>query len=115
MLRVVSMSIELENSLCDYMKSRAGTFKKYLLAALDNKEGYLRYLESSEGQILPNADLKNCEFLRDVGIFKENTRVVHNGRTTYKLFSLTGNGKKIAQELKAEGISETEKILSITQ
>jgi hypothetical protein len=98
------MSVKFETYLTDYIKTRVGTFKKYLLAALDNKDGCLWYLEYSEGMKIPNSDLKNCELLRDAQIFREDTRVTRNGRTTYKIYCLTDMGKKIAQELKDESI-----------
>lgn len=107
------MSIKLENYLCDYLKSRTGIFKKYILAALDNKDGCLWYLEYSEGMVMPNSDLKNCEVLRDAQIFREDIRLTRNGRNTYKLFFLTDNGKKLAEEIKAESIiSEDDKLLN---
>jgi hypothetical protein len=107
------MSIRFENLLCDYIKSRTGVFKKYILAALDNKDNCIWYLEYSEGMKLPNSDLKNCELLRDAGIFREDTRVTRNGRNTYKFFILTDTGKKIGEEIKAESIiSEDDKLLN---
>jgi hypothetical protein len=107
------MSLKFENFLCDYLKGRVGIYKKYMLAALDNKEGCIWYLEYSEGMIVPNSDLKNCELLRDAGIFREDTRVSRNGRNTYKLYMLTENGKKIAEEIKAESVvSEDDKLLN---
>jgi len=107
------MSVKFETFLCDYLKGRVGIYKKYILAALDNKDGCIFYLEYSEGMKLPNSDLKNCELLRDAGIFREDTRMSRNGRNTYKLFMLTENGKKIAEEIKAESIiSEDDKLLN---
>jgi hypothetical protein len=107
------MSIKFENYMCDYIKMRIGVFKKYILAVLDNKDSCLWYLEYSEGMVMPNSDLKNCEVLRDAGIFREDTRISHNGRNSYKFFFLTENGKKIAEEIKAESIiSEDDKLLN---
>jgi len=107
------MSIKFETFLCDYLKGGVGIYKKYLLALLDNKEGYIWYLEYSEGMIVPNSDLKNCELLRDAGLLREDTRVSRNGRNTYKLFFLTENGKQIAEEMKTESIvSEDDKLLN---
>jgi hypothetical protein len=105
------MSVKFENYLIDYIKTRVGTYKKYLLAALDNKECCLWYIEYSEGMKQPNSDLKNCELLRDALIFREDTRMARNGRTTYKIYCLTDLGKKVAQELKDESIiSEDDKL-----
>ena len=107
------MSIKFENYMCDYIKTRIGVFKRYILAALDNRDGYVWYLEASEGMIIPNSDLKNCEVLRDAGIFREDTRITRNGRNTYKFFYLTENGKKIAEQIKDESIiSEDDKLLN---
>jgi hypothetical protein len=107
------MSIKFENYMCEYIRERIGVFKKYILAILENKEDCIWYLEYSEGMIMPNSDLKNCEVLRDAGIFREDTRLSRNGRNTYKLYYLTENGRKIAEEIKAESIvSEDEKLLN---
>jgi hypothetical protein len=99
-----SMSVKLETFLTDYIKSRIGVFKKYLLAALHNKDCCLWYVEYCEGTILPSADLKNCQLLRDAKLFREDTKLSRNGRTAYKIYCLTDEGKKIAQELKEESI-----------
>jgi hypothetical protein len=107
------MSAKFESLLTDYLKTRLGTYKKYLLAALDNKDGCLWYIEYSEGMKQPNSDLKNCELLRDALFFREDTRMARNGRTTYKIYCLTDIGKKTAQELKDESIiSEDDKLLN---
>lgn len=107
------MSLKFESFLCDYLKGRVGIYKKYMLAVLDNKEGCIWYLEYSEGMIVPNSDLKNCELLRDAGILREDTRVSRNGRNTYKIFYLTDAGKKITEEIKSESIvSEDDKLLN---
>ena len=98
------MSAKLETFLTDYIRTRVGVFKKYLLAALLNKDCCLWYVECCEGTILPTADLKNCQLLRDAKLFSEDTRLSRNGRTTYKFYCLTDEGKKIAQELKEESI-----------
>ena len=96
------MSERFETYLTNYIKTRVGVFKKYLLAALENKGGCIWYVEWSEGTMIPNADLKNVQLLRDAMIFNEDTRISRNGRTTYKIYSLTEAGKEIAQELMKE-------------
>jgi hypothetical protein len=108
------MSEKLSSFLSEYIQSRVGVFKKYIIAALDNKDQCIFYLESSEGMVIPTSDLKNCELLRDAGVFKEDTRVTRNGRNTYKFYCLTDLGKKIADAIKAEGLisEEHEKLLS---
>ncbi len=110
------MSQKLGEYLSEYIIGRIGVFKKYLLAALTNKDQCIWYLEASEGMIIPSSDLKNCELLRDAQLFKEDTRVSRNGRNTYKIYCLTDLGKKIADELKAEGLvsEDHEKLLSPT-
>lgn len=103
------MSTKLANYLSEYIQSRVGVFKKYLLAALDNKDHCLWYLESSEGMVIPSSDLKNCELLRDAQLLHEDIRVSRNGRNTYKIYCLTELGKKMAEEMKKEAaISEDE-------
>jgi hypothetical protein len=102
------MSQRLEDYLSEYIKGRVGIFKKYLLAALNSKDQSIWYLEASEGLIIPSADLKNCELLRDAQLFREDLKVSRNGRNTYKLYFLTELGKKIAEELKAESLLSEE-------
>ena len=108
------MSQRLGEYLSEYIKGRVGVFKKYLLAALDNRDQNIWYMEASAGMIIPSADLKNCELLRDAQLFREDIKVSHNGRNTYKIYYLTDLGKKLAEELKAESMlsEEQEKLLS---
>lgn len=96
------MSEKLGSYLCAYMHSRVGVFKKYIIAAFGNKDNCIFYLESTEGMIIPSSDRKNCELLRDAGIFLEDTRISRNGRNTYKFYYLTETGKKMAEILKTE-------------
>ena len=100
------MSESFEEYLCKYIDSRAGVFKKYILAAINNKDGCIWYLESSEGMIVPSSDLKNCEILRDALIFSEDTKISRTGRNTYKVFCLTELGKRFAEEVKQAAIVE---------
>lgn len=108
------MSQRLGEYLSDYIKNRVGVFKKYLLAALDNKDQSIWYLEASAGMMIPSADLKNCELLRDAQLFREDLKVSRNGRNTYKIYYLTDSGRKFAEELKIESLlsEEQEKLLS---
>ena len=98
------MSKNLGDFLSDYIKGRVGVFKKYLLASLENKDQCIWYLESSEGMLVPTSDLKNCELLRGAQLFNEDIRMSRNGRNTYKIYCLTEKGKKIAEEIKEEGL-----------
>ncbi len=98
------MSEQLKEYLCNYIRDRVGIFKKYLLAALDNKDQCIWYLESSEGMMIPSSDLKNCQLLRDAQLFVEDVRISRNGRNTYKIYCLTELGKKLADSIKKEGL-----------
>jgi DNA-binding PadR family transcriptional regulator len=98
------MSQELSEYLSTYIQSRVGVFKKYLLAALENKDQSIWYLESSEGMLVPSSDLKNLQLLRDAQLFTEDTRISRNGRNTYKIYCLTELGRKLATEIKKEGL-----------
>ena len=108
------MSQRLGDYLSEYIKGRVGVFKKYLLAALDNKDQSIWYLEASAGMMIPSADLKNCELLRDAQLFHEDLKLSRNGRNTYKIYYLTDLGKKLAEELKAESLisEDQENLLS---
>jgi len=111
---LIIMSQRLGDYLSEYIRGRVGVFKKYLLAALENKDQGIWYLEASSGMMVPSSDLKNCELLRDAQLFREDLKVSRNGRNTYKLYYLTDLGKKIAEELKAESLinEDQEKLLS---
>jgi hypothetical protein len=98
------MSEELGRYLSSYIKSRVGVFKKYLLAALDNNDQCIWYLESTEGMLVPSSDLKNCQLLRDAQLFTEDLRMSRNGRNTYKIYCLTQLGMKLAREIRKEGL-----------
>ncbi len=102
------MSEKLSDYLSDYIQSRVGVFKKYVLAALNSKDQCIWYLESSEGMMVPSSDLKNCELLRDAQIFLEDMKLSRNGRNTYKIFCLTTLGKQIAEQIKLESVIEQE-------
>lgn len=107
------MSGKLSSYLCDYIQSRVGVFKKYIIAAFTNKDNCIFYLESSEGMVIPSSDRKNCELLRDARIFLEDTRISRNGRNIYKFYCLTETGKKMAEALKTENpiTEEQEEVL----
>lgn len=106
---IATMSAELGEYLSNYIQTRTGLLKKYLLAALDNKDYCIWYLESTAGMLSPSSDLKNCELLRDAQLFNEDVRMSRNGRNTYKIYCLTELGKKYAKAIKEEGL---ENILS---
>jgi hypothetical protein len=100
------MSEKLGNYLSDYIKGRVGVFKKYLLAALDNSDHCIYYLESSVGMAVPSSDLKNCELLRDAQVFREDMKVSRSGRASYRYFYLTELGRQFAEELRKESLLE---------
>jgi hypothetical protein len=101
------MSEELKEYLSNYIQSRVGIFKKYLLAAIDTKDSCIWYLESSEGMLVPSSDLKNCQLLRDAQLFNEDVRMSRNGRNVYKIYCLTDLGKKFADNIKKEALEGT--------
>ncbi len=101
------MSEELKEYLSNYIQTRVGIFKKYILAAFDNKDHCIWYLESSEGMMLPSSDLKNCQLLRDAQLFDEDVRMSRSGRNIYKKYCLTELGKKFAESIKKEGLEGT--------
>lgn len=98
------MSVELQEYLSNYIQSRVGIFKKYLMAAFDNKDHCIWYLESSAGMLAPSSDLKNCQLLRDAQLFTEDVRISRNGRNTYKIYCLTELGKKFVEGIKKEAL-----------
>jgi hypothetical protein len=98
------MSAELGEYLSNYIQTRTGLLKKYLLAALDNKDHCIWYLESTEGMLSPSSDLKNCQLLRDAQLFNEDVRMSRNGRNVYRIYCLTELGKKFAEAIKEEGL-----------
>ena len=58
--------------------------------------------------IVPSSDLKNGELLRDAQLLHEDIRVSRNGRNTYKIYCLTELGRKMAQEIREEGLVSEE-------
>ena len=45
-------------------------------------------------------DIRNCEFLTDARLFREEVKLTIDGRNRYKLFYLTDLGKEMAQNTK---------------
>jgi len=54
--------------------------------------------------LAPSSDLKNCQLLRDAQLLTEDVRISRNGRNTYKIYCLTELGRKLAKEIKQEGL-----------
>jgi hypothetical protein len=91
---------QLDEYLTKYITQRSLVLEKYVLEAFDNENKRLLCMESFQGTILPNEDLKNCEFLRDAEIFSEEIKIHRNGHNCYRVFRLTQKGLKFAEDLK---------------
>ena len=100
------MSERFNDYICQYIKEQTGLFKRYLLAALDSQEQTLRFLDASLGTHVPSVDIRNCELLTDVHIFREEIKLTHDGRNQYKLFYLTDLGKDIALQMREESYTD---------
>jgi hypothetical protein len=99
------MSQQFEQFICKFIQEQANTFKSYLTAALDSKDQCLYYLESRLGTLLPSLDIRNCEFLTDARLFREEIKNTIDGRNRYKLFYLTDLGKEMAQNIKDSSVT----------
>jgi len=100
------MSQKFDDHLCKYIKDQTSLFKRYLLAALDNQDQYLSFLDESLGTPLPSVDVRNCELLTDAGIFREEVKLTRDGRNRYKMFYLTELGKEMALQIRDESYTE---------
>jgi hypothetical protein len=98
------MSVEFESYLCDYIKSLIGVYEKYMLAALNSEDGCIQFLDCSEGVFVRSSEIKNCELLRDAGLFTEEIKLSRHGRSSYRLFHLTDVGKQFAEALKQRSV-----------
>ena len=96
------MSEKLSAFICEFAKQQADTYKRYLLAALESKEGYLCYIDQSLGTPMPSIDVRNCQLLTDAKLFREELKFTRDGRNRYQLFYLTVLGKEMAQQIKDE-------------
>ncbi len=100
------MSQQFEQFICKFIQEQSNTFKSYLLAALDSKDQCLYYLESRLGTSLPSMDIRNCEFLTDARLFREEVKTTIDGRNRYKLFYLTDLGKEMALNAKNSSVTD---------
>ncbi len=96
------MSERFEKYLCDYFQGRVGTYKRYLLAALDSPDQSIWYIESSQGTSVPSVDIWNCDFLVAANLFREEYKISRDGHNRYKVYYLTPVGKEMAQQMKEE-------------
>lgn len=95
---------KFEDYICKYIQDQSAVLKKYLLAALDNQDQYLSYLDMSLGSPVPSIDIRNCEMLTDAKLFRQETRITRDGRNRYQLFYLTDLGKEMAQRIRKESL-----------
>jgi hypothetical protein len=93
----------LQDYMCRYMDEKSDELKGCLLAALENKEGYLCLLIESLGTPVPSEELNYSELLSKAGLFWDEERITRNGRNRYKLFHLTDAGRHIAEMTRDEG------------
>ena len=89
--------------ICKYIQGKAEVFKGYLLAALENKEGYVCFISESLGTDMSIEDVRNGELLADAGLFKEETKFTRSGKNRYQIFHLTDLGREMAEQIKNEG------------
>jgi hypothetical protein len=100
------MSQKFEEHICKYIQDQAEILKSYPLAILDSKDQCLYYLDSRLGTSLPSMDIRNCEFLTDARLFREEIKLTQDGRNRYKLFYLTPLGKEIAKNIREESLTD---------
>ena len=100
------MSKKFEDYMCKHVQDQTSVLKRYLLAALDNQDQYLFYLDESLGTPLPSIDIRNCELLADARLFREEIKLTRDGRNRYKLFYLTDLGKEMVQQIKEESYTD---------
>ncbi len=97
------MSGNLQNLMCQFMEKKSDPLKGCLIAALKSKEHYLSLLDESLGSTIPSEDIRLCELLTDVALFREEIKLTRDGRNRYKLFYLTEKGTQLAEQIEQEG------------
>ncbi len=93
----------LQDFMCHYMEEKSDPLKGCLLAALENKEGYLCLLVESLGTPVVSEEIRLSEMLTNAGLFWTEEKLNRDGRNRYKLFHLTDAGRQIAERTKSEG------------
>jgi hypothetical protein len=89
--------------MCKYMDEKGDPLKGCLLAALENKDGYLCLLVESLGTSVVSEDIRLSELLTNAGLFWVEEKLTRDGRNRYKLFHLTDAGRQVAEQTKQEG------------
>jgi hypothetical protein len=72
-----------EEYICGFTKEQSVILKKYLLAALDDKDQKISYLDESLGTPVRSDDIRNCELLTDVKLFREEIQLTRDGRNRW--------------------------------
>jgi hypothetical protein len=97
---MVKMS-ELDEYLTKYITKRALVLEKIVLTAFDSQEKTFLCQNALETPLSREIEIKNCEFLKDVEIFSENTHQ-SNGTVQFRVFQLTQKGQGFAEKLKQD-------------
>jgi hypothetical protein len=105
---------QLDEYLTKYITQRSIVLEKYVIEAFDSEDKRVLCMESFQGTILLNDDLKNCEFLRDAEIFSEEIKLHRNGHNCYRVFRLTQKGLRFAEDLKRQSPNKKKFAADIT-
>lgn len=97
------MAESLQEFMCKSMQQQTESLEGCLIAALDSQEQNVCLLTESLGTPVPSEDLKLCELLENAGLFRSEVKFNRDGRNRYKIFYLTDEGKRIAEEIRQEG------------
>ena len=85
------------------MGEKSESLEGCLIAALDSQEQNVCLLTESLGTPVPSEELRLCNLLEEAGLFYSEVKITRNGRNSYKLFYLTDEGRRIAEEIRREG------------
>jgi hypothetical protein len=97
------MAERLQSFMCKYMQQETQPLEGCLLAAYRSIEGYLCLLTESLGTPVFSEDLRLCELLTNAGLFRDEIKITRDGRNRYRLFYLTDEGRRIAEQISQEG------------
>jgi hypothetical protein len=97
------MAENLQEFMCKYMQQQTEPLEGCLVTALDSQEQNVCLLTESLGTPVPSEDLKLCELLENAGLFRSEAKFNRDGRNRYKLFYLTDEGRRIAEQIRQEG------------